>query len=265
MPRVIRQGTVRTVLVAGFLAGLTGLATAQTLVERSAEARFQLDLQVPDAALMKFLPPGWTLNVSTQGAAKDANLRAIFVDRWTITDPDGEPIGRTGSNRLVYLAAPVTNPNGENEQLVIGGLTEDPDDAPGPLGVYLAATTHVMERSTTSGVGPIVETQDWVFEAATGEHLEMHIEYERGVSSRPIPAGPRERKFYSAKDPSVYQISREEQALDIMRNVTTNPPDRVKSFSFTGGGGSYAALFDGTERLLSWDNILWLTRSVLVP
>jgi hypothetical protein len=39
----------------------------------------------------------------------------------------------------------------------------------------------------------------------------------------------------------------------------------VKAFSFKGGGGSYAALFDGTERLLSWDNILWLNRSVLVP
>ena len=265
MLRAIPGGAIRVVLVVGILAGLTRFATAQTLVERSAEARFQLDLQVPDAALMKFLPPGWTLNVSTQGAAKDANLRAIFVDRLTITDPDGESLGMTGSNRLVYLAAPATNPAGENVQLVISGLTEDPADAPGPLGVYLAATTHVMERSSTVGAGPVLDSQDWVFEAATGEHLEMHIEYERGVSSRPIPAGPRERKFYSAKDPSVYQISREEQALDIMRNVTTNPPDRVKSFSFTGGGGSYAALFDGTERLLSWDNILWLTRSVLVP
>jgi hypothetical protein len=53
--------------------------------------------------------------------------------------------------------------------------------------------------------------------------------------------------------------------LDILRNVTTTPPDRVKEFSFKAGGGSYAKLFDGTERLLSWDNILWINRLVQLP
>ena len=38
---------------------------------------------------------------------------------------------------------------GANAQLVIGGLTEDPADAPGPFGVYLRATTHTMQRSTS--------------------------------------------------------------------------------------------------------------------
>ena len=80
-----------------------------------------------------------------------------------------------------------------------------------------------------------------------------------------IDARPREVKFYSAKNAGVYQISRQEQVLDILRNVTTNPPDRVMEFSFTGGGGSYAALFDGTERVLSWDNIVWLNRTVSLP
>ena len=211
---------------------------------------------------MEFLPPGWTLNVSTRGPAKDANLRAIFIDRLTINGADGAPLGRTGSNRLVYLAAPVTNPAGENVQLVIGGLTEDPADAPGPLSVYLPATTHVMARSSTSGVGSVQDSQDWVFEAATGEHLEMHIRYERGVGTR---RAPREVKFYAARNPNVYQICRQEQVLDILRNVTTNPPDRVTEFSFIGGGGSYSALFDGTERVLSWDNIVWLNQTVLVP
>ena len=64
---------------------------------------------------------------------------------------------------------------------------------------------------------------------------------------------------------SVYQLSRQEQVLDILRNVTTNPPDRVKAFSFKGSGGTYAKLFDGTEKPLSWDNILWMNRSVMLP
>jgi hypothetical protein len=108
----------------------------------------------------------------------------------------------------------------------------------------------------------VVDSQDWVFQAAGGEHLELHIKYEHGVGNRGNAA---DVKFYSARSPSVAQISRQEQVLDILRNVTTTPPDRVKEFSFKGSGGSYAKLFDGTERVLSWDNIVWLNRSVMQP
>ena len=262
MPRSVSLGAVRVLLVAGAVAGFVRDANAQTMVEYSAETRFQWDLHVPDGVLAAYLPTGWTPNVAAQGAAKDANLRVVFIDRMTVNAPDGKPVGRTGSNRLVYLVAPVKDPTGANVQLVIGGLTEDPADAPGPFGVYLPATTHTMQRSLSSGTGPILESQDWVFAAATGEHLEMHIKYERGVGNKGNPA---EVKFYSAKNPSFYQISKQEQVLDILRNVTTTPPDRVKEFSLKLSGGSYAKLFDGTEKVLSWDNILWINRSVLLP
>ena len=251
----------RTSLVVVVLLGLVAFASAETMVEYSAETRFQLDLRVPDAALAALIPKGWALNVATQGNAKDANLRVIFVDRLTVHGPDGKPVGR-GSNRLVYLAAPVKDAAGESAQLVIGGLTEDPADAPGPFGVYLLAATHTMQRATSSGGGSVVESQDWIFSAATSEHLEMHIKFERGVGNK---GNPSDVKFYSAKEPSFYQISRQEQALEVLRNVTTTPPDRVKEFSFQASGGSYAKLFDGTERVLSWDNILWINRSVLLP
>ncbi len=189
-------------------------------------------------------------------------MRVIFVDRITINGSDGKPVGR-GSNRLVYLAAPMKDPSGANAQVIIGGLTVDPSDAPGPFGNYLLATAHSMQRSTTSGAaGLIADSQDWVFTAATGEHIEMHIKFERGVSNKGNPA---DAKFYSAKNPSFYQISRQEQVLDILKNVTTNPPDRVREFSFKASGGSYAKLFDGTEKVLSWDNILWVNRAVILP
>ncbi len=238
------------------------LAKSETPVEFSSEARFQLDLHVSEAALATFLPTGWTPNIAAQGAAKDANLRAVFIDRITINGPDGKPVGKTGTNRLVYLVAPVKDPMGANVQMVVGGLTEDPADAPGPFGVYLPATTHNMARSTVSGTGPIMDSQDWVFGAATGEHLEMHIKYERGAGNK---GNPNDTKFYSAKNPGFFQISRQEQVLDILRNVTTTPPDRVKEFSFKASGGSYSKLFDGSEKVLSWDNILWIHRSVLLP
>jgi hypothetical protein len=252
----------RALVVAALCLGSASVARTQTLVESSAEARFQLDFHVPDAALMAMLPPGFTLNVAAQGAAKDANIRVIFVDRMTVNGPDGKPVGK-GSSRLVYLASPVKDPSGANAQLVIGGLTDTPADAPGPFGNYLLATTHRMQRSTsTNGSGAVTDSQDWVFQAASGEHLELHIEYEHGVGNRGNAA---DVKFYSAKNPTVAQISRQEQVLDILRNVTTTPPDRVKKFSFKGSGGSYAKLFDGSERVLSWDNLVWLNRSVSQP
>ena len=119
-----------------------------------------------------------------------------------------------------------------------------------------------MQRSTSSEAGPVLDSQDWLFAAGTGERLEMHIKYERGTANKGNPA---DTKFYSAKNPGFYQISRQEQVLDILRNVTTNPPDRVKEFSFKASGGSLSKLFDGSEKLLSWDNILWLNRSVFIP
>ena len=189
-----------TVLLAAVWAGGVRTAVGQTLLEYSAEARFQLDFHVPDAALNAMLPPGFTLNVATQGAAKDANIRVIFVDRMTINGADGKPVGK-GSSRLVYLAAPVKDPSGANAQLVVGGLTDDPADAPGPFGIYLLATTHTMQRSTNStGSGPVLDAQDWVFQAAGGERLELHIKYEHGVGNKGAPA---DVKFYSAKNPSV--------------------------------------------------------------
>src|SRR5579864_1329004 len=256
------RGTIRVLLIVCLIAALAGRANAQTAVESSLETRFQLDLHVPDAVLNAFLPSGWSPNIAAQGAAKDANLRAVFIDRVSINGPDGKPLGKTGSNRLVYLVAPVKDPSGAAVQIVIGGLTEDPADASGPFGNYLLATTHTMQRSTSSGAGAILESQDWVFAAASGERLELHIKYEKGVGNRTTPT---EVKFYSAKNPSFYQISKQEQVLDILRNATTNPPDRVKEFSFKGSGGSFAKLFDGTEKVLSWDNILWINRSVLLP
>jgi hypothetical protein len=242
-------------------AALTTLGLAQTLQESSSETRFQLDLKVPDAALMSYLPKGWTPNVAAQGAAKDCNLRAVFIDRVTINGPDGKPVGK-GSNRLVYLVAPVKDPTGANVQLVIGGLTEDPADAPGPFGVYLLATNPTVRLLTEQMGLQSRTTEDWAFAAATGEKLELHISFEPGVGNRGNPA---ETKFYSARNPAFFQISKQEQVLDILKNVTTNPPDRVKSFSFKGSGGSFAKLFDGTEKVLSWDNILWINRSVLLP
>src|SRR5258708_22377134 len=117
---------------------LTGPAKAQTLVEQAAEFRMQIDFAVPDAALRKFLPAGWEPAIATQGPAKDCNIRVIFIDRADITHGEGAP---TGSNRMVYLAAPVKQTGTSNAgQMIIAGLSADAKEVPGPFGNYEQAT-----------------------------------------------------------------------------------------------------------------------------
>lgn len=262
MPLRVAPNALRILLALIALVGCFAKAQAETFVEYSAEHRFQLDFHVPDAALKNFLPSGWEANIAAAGAAKDANLRLIFIDRLDIVGADGKPVG-SGTNRLVQLAVPVKQTaTGVIGQMIIAGLTEDAADAPGPYGVYLPATTHRIERAISDGVGPAIEGEEnWVFAAATGEHFEVHVVYERGPATRLSS----ETKFFSAADPSAYQIVKADQGLDIMRNATIRVRDRVKEFQYKASGGRIGALFDGTERVLSFDSIPWHNRAIYLP
>jgi hypothetical protein len=249
--------------LAGLLAvcvmgGWVRAADAQTLVEQSAEARMQLDFHVPDAALKAMLPAGVEPAIATTGAAKDANLRMIFIDRIAVTGPDGTPVG---SGQMVYLAIPIKQaaPN-PIAQMLIYGLTSDPKEAPGPFGVYQLASTHRMERSTIADT-QAQTTENWEFSAASGEHMELHLKYDRGIGRK----ASNETKFFSSVNPSFYQIFKVDQNLDIMRNATITVPDKVKEFQYKASGGKIAALFDGSERVLSIDCLSWYNRAIYTP
>src|SRR3984893_15187420 len=106
MGRMVALSAGGALLAAGAVGGAVQSAGADTLVENSAEFRFQLDFHVNDAALAKMLPQGWETVIATQGPAKDANVRMIFIDRVAIIGGDGKPAARSTA-RLVYLAIPV--------------------------------------------------------------------------------------------------------------------------------------------------------------
>jgi hypothetical protein len=258
------SGRVWIGLSAGLLAvcaagGTLAPANAETLVEQSSEARMQLDFHVPDAALKSMLPAGWEPNVATAGAAKDANLRMIFIDRINVTAPDGAP---AGSGQLVYLAIPIKQAStNTNAQMLIYGLTSDAKEAPGPFGVYQLATTHRMERSIAAAGPPAQTSEQWAFTSASGEHMELSLKYDRGVGRR----ASNETKFFSSTNPGFYQIFKVDQNLDIMRNATITVPDKVKEFQYKASGGKLGALFDGSERVLSIDCISWYNRAIYLP
>jgi hypothetical protein len=247
-------------LAAGLLLASLG-AFAQTTLETAAEHRLQLDFRVNDAALAKMLPDGWEALIATAGPAKDCNLRMIFIDRMGIIGRDGKPAPRSTA-RLVYLAIPVKKTGSDvTGQIIIHGLVDHAADAPGEFGTYQHATTAKMSRNAVTGGAAVTGAESWEFAAASGERIEVQIEYERG----PLVKGNPEVKFFYPSDPSKYQIFKVDQAIDIMRNATTNPPDHVKKFSYKAGGGKIAALFDGSEKIVSWDVFPWYVRTVMAP
>lgn len=255
----------KSAIIAGIIvaacAAPVAAANAQTLLEQSAEVRMQLDLAVSPQALKALLPDGWEPFVATSGPAKDCNVRLIFVDRVDITAPDGAPVG---TEQMVYFASPIKK-TGSNEmagQMVIDGITSNPKAAPGAFNVYQAASAYRVERSTHATAGGPIENDDtWDFTGANGEHLALHLTYERDVA-RKLSA---DTHFFSAADANSYQIWKVDQGLDIMRNATVAVKDRVKTFEFKASGGRVGKLFDGTERVVSVDALHWYNRAISSP
>ena len=247
-------------LLAGALGGMAQQASAETLVENSAEFRFQLDFHVNDAALQKLLPAGWEPAIATQGPAKDANLRLIFIDRVDVTNPDNTP---KTTDQLVYVAIPVkqTGTNNIAGQMIIGGLASDAKEAPGPFGNYEVANAKAS-RSFSTDKGVTQGEESWEFIAPSGGRMETHVKYERGPARR---NPTQEVKFFNPANPSAYQIFKVDSGLDIMKNASVPVKDRVKEFSYKVTGGKLGGLFDGTEKVLSWDSFHWYNRAILNP
>lgn len=255
----------RTTFVAALFAFILALfapfAYAQTILEQAAEHRYQIDFRVNDVVLAKKLPAGWETVIATEGPAKDCNLRMIFIDRMAVM-VDGGKAATPHATRMVYLAIPVRETGTKNMgQMIIHGITDNAADAPGAFGVYQRATTAKMSRTAASNNGVLTGAESWEFAAASGEHMSLQVEYVRG----PARKGAAEVKFFNPSDPSKFQIFKTDQAIDIMRNPTTNPPDNVKKFSYKAGGSKIAALFDGTEKVVSWDVFPWYVRTVSAP
>ncbi|HWY60437.1 MAG TPA: hypothetical protein VNW15_00910 [Rhizomicrobium sp.] len=229
------------------------------VLAQSSEYRFQLDFHVNDAALAKMLPAGWISGAATQGPAKDANMRLIFIDAGNIVGPDNKPLGK-GTDLMAILAAPVKqSEGGAVGQMILGGLTQN--DPQAAFGVLSQASGAKVTRTIATANGATMVTEDWDLSGAGGAHAALHVKYTR----LPANKGAGSANFYNPADPKAVQIFRTEQVTDITRNATTNPPDRVAEFTYKASGGKFAALFDGSEKALSWDSQPVYSRIVGTP
>jgi hypothetical protein len=260
MGRMMACGAGAALLAAGTLAMIAPPAVAETLVENSAEFRFQLDFHVNDAALQKLLPAGWEPMIATQGPAKDCNLRLIFIDRVDVTNPDNTP---KKTDQLVSVEIPVKQTGTNNSgRMIINGLVSDAKEAPGPFGTFVHASSVKVSRSLSTVDGVTLGEENWEFIGENGERLETHVKYKRGAGRR---NPTQELKFFDPAKPEAYQTFKIDSGLDIMKNATVPVKDRVKEFSYKATGSPLGALFDGTEKVLSWDSFHWYNRGIYTP
>ncbi|MCC6982388.1 MAG: hypothetical protein IT535_03875 [Bauldia sp.] len=235
---------------------------AGTWVETSSEVRMQLDFAVNPEALAAFIPAGYEVVIATQGPAARCNIRVIFIDRIEVTGPDNRVLG-SGLNSMVYLAVPGRDTAaGQNVQIIIGGIVSDAAEAPGPFDNYIAASDFSVTRTHSASPDGVTGEESWSFETASGEHLAFSVDYTRAPVNR--GAGDNAGRFVAGQDPSKAQLFRVNQGLDIAWNATTLA-DRVGDYEWSGGGGAWATLFDGTEELLSIDVINPYEREIYTP
>jgi hypothetical protein len=146
--------------------------------------------------------------------------------------------------------------------MIINGLVSDAKEAPGAFGTYVPATSVKAGRSFSTQSGVTTGEENWEFVAGNGQRMEVHLKYERGAA-RKNPTN--EVKFFNPSNPSAYQIFKVDSGLDIMKNASVPVKDRVKEFSYKVTGGPIGALFDGTEKVLSWDSFHWYNRGIYNP
>ena len=66
------------------------------------------------------------------------------------------------------------------------------------------------------------------------------------------------------RTPAMLRSAETHWLLDIAWNATTGV-NHVPQYEWSGGGGIFAAMFDGTEELLSIDIIHWYEREIYAP
>lgn len=231
-------------------------AAAQNLAEWSAETRTTLSFHVADAVAQRVLPPGWTVAPSSAPANRGGNLNLVLIERQLVLDGGGAPL-RSGTSRYLVLGIPARNAAGEANTVIVGGLS--PEGA-GAYGAYLTTVVARVER-TASGQGEEAgqATEHWEFATASGERVELRMSYRRAT---PVKSHV-QTKVRSGKHPEFTRTYRVDQAADVLRSAAS--VDRITDLTFSVTGAALAALFDGSERMLSVTSVPWYVRAITVP
>jgi hypothetical protein len=242
-----------------FFLGLLLLAAGPALaadkyVGGNSDVRTILAFKAADAAVQKFLPEGWELDVATNGPAKDVNLRVTFIDRLSAQDADGKALPQA---RIVTLSIPAKKKGSETRGTMLF-VVYTSGASGGPYGVSVNAQTKMERKVAIDAAGAASVEESWQVQAPDGNSIQLQIQYSRGV---PAPAKA-ESLLYSAVKPDFYRIYRYEQSADVVRGAGV---DRVQKVVIKAAGPKLAPLLDGSEQLLGVTSVPWYARQTYLP
>jgi hypothetical protein len=231
------------------------------LAELNVESRTVLAFRVADAAIQKLLPAEWSAVPNAAGPSQGTNLNLIFTDRLLVQEASSEPMPGQATNQLVVLAVPARRHDATAQGvLILFGLSAQPAGAPGPYGVFQAATAATERLLSSTGMNERVAAEKWHFAAASGEQLSLQLEYQRGIPARSASV----TRAYSADNPQFFRTYHADQAVDVLRSSLTNV-DRISHLTFSARGGLLDDLFDGSEQLVSVYSLPWTVRQAFLP
>jgi hypothetical protein len=242
------------VLIAGFSMN----SAAQGVTEWSTEVRATMSFKVNERALQAFLPEGWTIEPSTGGTNRGANLTVTVMERLVVLDPQGRPL-KTGSSRYTVLTVPAKNvQSGQVSTMAVMGIS--PEGA-GAYGVYETATVSRVERTSSGSAEEHGRAREqWEFASSAGNRVAVTLAYRRGPALR----ARAEARIRSGKTPDFTRTYRIEQTTDVVRSTVTNV-NRLDEWKFEASGPRLGTIFDGTETLLSVTVVPSYTREISIP
>jgi len=254
---LIRQLMGAAPLLVMMTAGYTASA-AEKPVGTFGEERTVLAFKVPDTAAQKLLPEGWQVSPASTGPSKDANLNVVFVDVFTIQNPDGTP---GEPYRVAALAIPAKKKGTDAVvPMVVGGFASTPSYVPGAYGNFTLASATIDRHVHTDAVGKTNVEESWEFKGDGGDSTQLQLQYDRGVAAR----SKVETMPHSGVKPDFYRIYRIEQAADVVRSTATST-DRAQKYAFKATGAKLAPLFNGSEQLVSIMSLPFYNRQVSLP
>ena|SRR5689334_9565918 len=233
-------------------------AGGMRLVQSTTETRTYVHFKVSGDAIQRALPAGWISSPGT-GPLQGANLIVLLVEGLAAANPEGKPVLNRG--KFVLWAVPAKNErNGEAGVMVVGGLTSQPQAAPGAYGVYAPARIAMSKSSRSTGVDETAVEESWEAASDAGDAVRFSIAYERGLGVR----AHIEPHAHAAIRPDFYRVYKTDQVSDIVHSATDGNR-RAAKLEFVAKGPQLARLFDGQEQLVAVTSIPVYSRDILLP
>lgn len=236
------------------------LAWGETHVESTMEMRSTVFLQVEAAELKKWVPESMQIAPFPKGPFKGANLFIAFIDRLLGQDPQGKPFMGGTARNAVFVVPAKHNQTGEMVYPVIYGLTDNPQNVPGPYKISRGASIRREYNHAVSALNSVEGSDAWEVKNSSDVLIDFHIKYEREVPRRLKAV----LKIYSGVEPEFYRIYKTDYLMDLLKSIPAKI-DRVKEYRLKVSVPELGKLLNGTEQLVAIYISPVFVRDVFLP